>query len=125
MHGVRCFRRDRAEAQIRRWARLDDGARFGQAVQHKGLTQANLFHARLIIGTAIADRITLHSTLIKGRRTIGLGRFSSLPHRPGEGMQSGDRLRPVHARVGNALAEDQIVFVDHILPPCLDKALQH
>ena len=64
MHGVRCFRRDRAEAQIRRWARLNDGARFGQAVQHKGLTQANLFHARLVIGTVIGLRAIAYTQFV-------------------------------------------------------------
>ena len=64
MHGVRCFRRDRADAQIRRWARLYDGARFGQAVQYKGLTLANLFHARLVIETVIGLRTIAHTQFV-------------------------------------------------------------
>ena len=76
-------------------------------------------------GHAKTDLITVaNGDQITGA-VIGSSRFSSLLHRPGEGMQAGDRLRPVHARVGNALAENQIVFVDDVLPTCLDKALQH
>ena len=52
---------------------------------------------------------------------MGLGRLSPLLYRLGEGMQSGYRLRPVHARVCNALTVDQVVLIDHILPTCLDK----
>ena len=76
-------------------------------------------------GHAKTDLITVANGVKIIGAVIGSGFFSSLLHRPGESMQRGDRLRPVHARVGNALAKDQIVFVDDVLPTCLDKALQH
>ncbi len=74
-------------------------------------------------GHAKTDLITVaNGNQITGT-LIRLSRFSSLLYRPGEGMQGGYRLRPVHARIGNALTVNQVVLIDHILPTCLDKAL--
>ena len=61
-----------------------------------------------LITVANGDQIT--GTLITSRC------FSPMLHRTGESMQGGNRLRPVHARVGNTLTIDQIVLIDHILP---------
>ena len=73
-------------------------------------------HAKTdLITVANGDQIT--GTLISSRC------FSPLLYRPGQGMQGGYRLRPVHARVGNTLAIDQIVLVNHVLSTRLDKAL--
>jgi len=73
-------------------------------------------HAKTdLITVANGDQIT--GTLTSSRC------FSSLLHCPGEGMQGRDRLRPVHAGVGNTLTIDQIVLVNHVLSTCLDKAL--
>ena len=73
-------------------------------------------HAKTgLITVANGDQIT--GTLISSRS------FSPLLHRTGESMQGGNRLRPVHARVGNTLAIDQIVLVNHVLSTHLDKAL--
>ena len=72
------------------------------AVQSWGHTKTDLITA------ANGDQIT--GTLISSRS------FSPLLYRLGEGMQGGNRLRPVHARVGNTLTIDQIVLIDHILP---------
>ena len=66
-------------------------------------------HAKTdLITVANGDQIT--GTLTSSRC------FSPLLYRFGEGMQGGNRLRPVHARVGNTLTIDQIVLIDHILP---------
>ena len=74
-------------------------------------------------GHAKTDLITVANGVKIAGAVIGSGCFSSLLHRPGEGMQGGYRLLPVHARVGNTLAVDQIVLVNHVLPTCLDEAL--
>jgi hypothetical protein len=79
------------------------------AVQSWGHTKTDLITA------ANGDQIT--------GNPISSRYFSPLLHRTGKSMQGGNRLRPVHARVGNTLAIDQIVFVNHVLSTRLDKAL--
>ena len=66
-------------------------------------------HAKTYLITA-ANGEQITGTLISSRCV------SPLLYRLGEGMQGGNRLRPVHARVGNTLTIDQIVLIDHILP---------
>ena len=43
---------------------------------------------------------------VMGCRIIGLDRFAPLLYRAREGVQGGNCLRPIHARVGNTLAVD-------------------
>ena len=74
-------------------------------------------------GHAKTDLITVTNGDQVTGAVIGSRRFSPLLYRLGEGMQGGNCLRPVHARVGNTLTIDQIVLVNHVLPTCLDEAL--